>query len=143
MKIFGRLHRQDLETRLDASNDYKASEARTLLLLKEREPDLMNVWEISRFLGVTSPFVSQLLNGMEERELIVRAKDPKDRRIVRVSLTDRGRSKASEILRYYFRIYEGLIEHLGEEDSRMLTALLQRTIAYMEARIFGSRSEGS
>lgn len=137
MKVFGRLYRKNIETRIDAANQ-KINESRMLLILMEREQDRMSVMELSEYLGVTSPFVSQLLNDMVERDLIVRAKDPIDRRVVRVSLTEKGKQQASYVLRYSRKLYEGLAEHLGAEESRMLSNLLQKSIDYLDARIYES-----
>lgn len=137
MKAFGRLYRKNIETRIDTFNQ-KVNEARMLLILMEREQDRMSVMEISEYLGVTSPFVSQLLNDMVERDLIVRAKDPIDRRVVRVSLTEKGKQQASDVLQYSRKLYEGLAEHLGAEKSRMLSNLLQKSIDYLDTRIYDS-----
>lgn len=142
MKVFGHLYRKNIETRLDAANR-KVNEARMLLILMEKEQDRMSVLELSEYLGVTSPFVSQLLNDMVERDLIVRAKDPLDRRVVRVSLTDNGKQQASDVLRYSHKLYEGLAEHLGTEESSMLSNLLQKSIDYLDARIFESEMRRS
>ncbi|MFX3636963.1 MAG: MarR family winged helix-turn-helix transcriptional regulator [Candidatus Pristimantibacillus sp.] len=137
MKVFGRLYRKNIETRIDTFNQ-KVNEARMLLILMEREQDRMSVMEISEYLGVTSPFVSQLCNDMVERDLIVRAKDPIDRRVVRVSLTEKGKQQASDVLQYSRKLYEGLAEHLGAEESRMLSNLLQKSIDYLDTRIYDS-----
>lgn len=137
MGVFGRLYRNNIETKIDAANR-KVSEARALLILLEREQDRMSVLELSAHLGVSSPFVSQLLNDMVTRDLIVRTKDPKDRRVVRVSLTEKGKQQAYDIFRYSRELYKGLAEHLGAEESRLLSHLLQKSINYLDERIFDS-----
>lgn len=137
MKVFGLLYRKNIQTRIDAVNR-KVSEARMLLILMEREQERMSVLELSEYLGVTSPFVSQLLNDMVERNLIVRAKDPIDRRIVRVSLTEIGKQQAAYTLHYSRKLYVGLAEHLGAEESRLLSSLLQKSIEYLDNQIFDS-----
>ncbi|MGO4374755.1 MarR family winged helix-turn-helix transcriptional regulator [Paenibacillus sp. MCAF20] len=138
MKVFGHLYRKNIEARIDAANQ-KVNEARMMSILMEREHDPMSVMELSEYLGVTSPFVSQLLNDMVERDLIVRVKDSADRRVVRVSLTEKGKQKAAYVLRYSRELYEGLAEHLGAEESRMLSNLLQKSIDYFDDRIFSSK----
>ncbi len=44
-----------------------------------------------RLLGVSGPVVSRMLRALEERGLIVREKDERDRRLVIVSLSEEGR----------------------------------------------------
>ncbi|HLX39536.1 MAG TPA: MarR family transcriptional regulator, partial [Ktedonobacteraceae bacterium] len=71
----------------------KPSEIRVLFCIKrnmsQQVPE-MKVSEISKQLHVTSPTITQLLNSLEANGLIERRIDTLDRRVIGVTLTNRG-----------------------------------------------------
>ncbi|MWJ30650.1 MarR family transcriptional regulator [Saccharibacillus sp. WB 17] len=115
----------------------KQSEGMLLMVLRSRvdhgEPGIM-VSEISRILDVASPTVTQLIKGLESDGLVVRGSDPSDRRAVRISLTDEGVRVTDSFIREMESMVGGLTDHLGEEDTRTLVQLLNRTHDYFAGR---------
>lgn len=89
---------------------------------------------IGELLRITPGGVTHLLNPLEDQGYIERLPDPKDRRIVRIGLTRRGVQAARSLVAEAERQLVGLIEHLGERDSRTLMRLLARSIDYFSKR---------
>ncbi|OXM82974.1 MarR family winged helix-turn-helix transcriptional regulator [Paenibacillus rigui] len=113
----------------------KSSEMMTLFCIRRHmKPDSsgMKVSEISGLLQVTSPTVTQMINSMEEQGLVERAMDPSDRRAVRVKLTDKGEQLAAKMSETMSASFNGLVEHLGEEQSRQLAVLLNKACEYYD-----------
>ena len=76
--------------------------------------------------GMSMPTVSQVLNALEDKELIERKTDKRDRRAVYVSVTPKG-EKMSEETRCAIKKRLGLIvERLGKENTETLVSLLDR-----------------
>lgn len=134
LDAIARFDRKELKSKA-LHKDRKQNEARALFLLKRAGSDGMSVSELSRALHVTSPFVTQQLNSMQEKGLIHRNKDPLDGRIVRIVLTDKGRVAVEEVEKNFRKLLIGLAEHLGEEDTLQLAKLLNKSKDYMDARI--------
>lgn len=115
----------------------KQSEGMLLMVLRSRvdhgEPGIM-VSEISRILDVASPTVTQLIKGLESDGLVVRGSDPSDRRAVRISLTDEGVRVTDSFILEMESMVGGLTDYLGEEDTRTLVQLLNRTHEYFSER---------
>lgn len=88
------------------------------------------VTELSNSLQITPAGVTHLLNPLEETGHIERLPDPNDRRIVRVRLTARGKRAAGALMKAVYDQLGGLVEHLGEEDSRTLIRLLAKAIEF-------------
>lgn len=114
------------------------SEVRVLFHLRkaaEAQRAGTKVSELSGMMQVTPPTVTQLISDLEARGYVERAMDRDDRRAVRVSLTEKGEvamAKAHEAIADSFR---GLVEYLGEEESRQMVDLLRKTFTYLnEAR---------
>jgi Transcriptional regulators len=113
---------------------YRRSQIMVLYCLKDAEslggPGLM-VSEISRRLNVTSPTVTQLINELEVRGFVERKVDARDRRAVRILLTDKGRALIDRTTEAFLDSFNGLVEHLGEEESKQLAHLLKKASAYL------------
>ncbi|MGE5702856.1 MAG: MarR family winged helix-turn-helix transcriptional regulator, partial [Clostridia bacterium] len=113
--------------------DLKPSEIKVLLCIKRAltsESPQIKVSEISKRMQVTSPTVTQLLNGMEANGLIERNMDPHDRRSVGVKLTEKGEDITRQATEAFLSRMNGLIEHLGEEKSNQLAELLFEVFDY-------------
>ncbi|CAJ1317645.1 hypothetical protein PTI45_02230 [Paenibacillus nuruki] len=118
---------------------YKPSEIMALICIGNKADSVscgMQVSELSRLLRVTSPTVTQLIKGMENDGLVERNMDQSDRRAVRVTLTDKGAAIMEQSLAVFKTSFEGLVDYLGEEDSRKLTELLGRVFSYFQERVF-------
>lgn len=131
MQAFIRLKRKHIE----ATNDKKTSEARALVLLRHAPEEGLQIIELSKKMYVSSPFITQLINKMEESGWIVRKNDPKDRRIVRVVLSDSGREAADAVKEQFHQRFMSLAEHLGPDDSRQLSKLLNKTFQFFESKV--------
>lgn len=88
----------------------------------------LTVTELSGLLQITPAGVTHLLNPLEETGHIERLPDPVDRRIVRVGLTERGTRAAGILMKAVDEQLGGVVEHLGEEDSRTLVRLLTKAM---------------
>lgn len=85
------------------------------------------VSDIAASLGVKSPAVSMLLQGVEERGLVVREHDPDDRRVTLVSLTGAGRAAV--------RTAEHIRRELTKRYTSALTLDELRTLVRIQAKL--------
>lgn len=128
MKAFPRLDFRD-----HTIEGLKGSEKGLLVMLmmhfsgSRKGPGVSDIGELLR---ITPGGVTHLLNPLEEQGYLKRLPDPDDRRVVRVELTRRGAQAARSLVAEAERQLVGLIDHLGEQDSRTLTRLLARSIEY-------------
>jgi DNA-binding MarR family transcriptional regulator len=115
----------------------KPSEIQLLFCIKKgmtRSDTPMKVSELSKFMHVTSPTVTQLINGLEANGLVERHIDPTDRRAVRVQLTPRGELVSEKAGEAFVTSFSGLIDYLGEERSNELADLLSDAVVYFTER---------
>ncbi len=97
----------------------------------------LTVTEISSLLQITPAGVTHLINPLEETGYIERLQDPNDRRIVRIGLTKKGVQVAEALILEVQEQLIGLIDYLGEEDSRTLIRLMSQAIDYFAVQ-FGN-----
>lgn len=92
----------------------------------------LKVSEISRFLGLTPPTVTQLINSLEAKQMVERQADPSDRRVVRIKLTEQGKIITRRARDHMDATLNRMVEYLGEEESNQLAELLLKVYAFME-----------
>ena len=97
----------------------------------------LTVTEISSLLLITPAGVTHLINPLEEAGYIGRLQDPNDRRVVRIGLTDKGTQAAEALILDIQEQLIGLVNYLGEEDSKTLVRLMSQAIEYFTAQ-FGA-----
>jgi DNA-binding MarR family transcriptional regulator len=88
------------------------------------------VTEISNLLQITPAGVTHLINPLEEAGYIERRPEPSDRRIVLIGLTGKGAQAAEALISEVQENLIGLVNHLGEQDSRTLVRLMTKAIEY-------------
>jgi DNA-binding MarR family transcriptional regulator len=105
-----------------------------LVLRFEGSQKALSIGEISNELHITPAGVTHLINPLEEKGLIKRLKDPNDRRIVLIGITEKGIIAAEELMAEVQENLVGLINFLGEEDSRKLIELMNKVTDYVSTR---------
>jgi MarR family transcriptional regulator for hemolysin len=82
--------------------------------------------QLARAMHIEGPTLTRHLDGLEEAGLVVRKREPGDRRAVRVELTDAGRAKHAEMLEAVIAFNRRLTAGLSEGELGELRGLLER-----------------
>lgn len=98
--------------------------------LEKKNPEGVSVSDLGRLLRVKSPTITPSINSLEEKGTLERKMDRNDRRIVRISLTSKGRQYLEEIMAHFTFEIRGLVEYLGPKKSRQLAGLLEDVYHY-------------
>ena len=105
-----------------------------LVINLDEHKKALSVTEISNLLQITPAGATHLINALEETGYIERLPAPNDRRIVLIGLTDKGTKVAQALISQVQEQLIGLVNYLGEEDSKTLIRLLSQAIAYFAAQ---------
>jgi DNA-binding MarR family transcriptional regulator len=98
-----------------------------LSVLRERDPQPCEPWEIGRALGSGSAQVTALLDGLERAGLVERRTHGEDRRRRWVHLTDAGRERVDRLSECVRALEEHLLAgHLTDAEAAALAALANR-----------------
>jgi len=90
--------------------------------------------ELSRALRVAMPSATQMVNVLEAKGLLERCPDPSDRRVVRIRLTDAGRTATEAAESAMIDGMSELIEHLGMDRTAQLIEMLDEVSRFFEDR---------
>ncbi|WP_026819750.1 MarR family winged helix-turn-helix transcriptional regulator [Arthrobacter castelli] len=102
-----------------------------LMMLWEREP--RHQAEITRELAVEPPTSAKMLARMERAGVITRERCEDDRRVVLVSLTEKGRGLREPVRAVWSALEERTTAGLSAEDQEQLTRLLNVVLANVTA----------
>ena len=92
--------------------------------------------ELARAIGIEGPTLTHHLDALEEAGLVVRTRDPDDRRAVRLELTDAGRATHAELMQAVIAFNQQLRAGFDEAELQELRGLLgklERNVASEDA----------
>lgn len=112
-----------------------------LMAQLQRSAEGLSMGELSQRLMVTGGNVTGIVAALEAEGLIVRAPDPRDRRIGRVRLTAAGRSSFDRMAKAHEGWVVGLCEGLSEAEQAALHDLLAKLKRHVSAQRNQEHSE--
>ena len=83
--------------------------------------------DLSREVALTRPRITQILDALEKKGMVERRRDDHDQRRVRVSLTEEGEVRTTELMYKMVALIKNHLMLLGEDDSRAFARILQKT----------------
>jgi DNA-binding MarR family transcriptional regulator len=98
--------------------------------------------DIAERLAVSLASVSRAVDGLVRSRLASRVEDPDDRRVRRLSITDKGRRLAGEIVAARMADLEAFAESLTSSQRRKLDAALEAMLGDEEIRAAARELEG-
>lgn len=94
-----------------------------LLFIKRRS---MSAGEITRMLSMTTSRIAAVLNSLQKKDMIIRETDPKDKRRVLVSITDKGAVFCGKRRKRAIEDMKSVFAYLGEEDAAHFVRILTK-----------------
>ncbi len=120
----------DVQTALETHfARYGLSMGKFTLLMQLSQVDGLTPSECATRSGVTRATITGLLDGLERDGLVERQSDASDRRMLRVHLTDQGRTLLERMLPDHFCRTTGLMAHLTSSEKKTLIKLLEKVQA--------------
>lgn len=105
-------------------------QSRVLTMVSMKEG--INQKDLAFLLGIRPQTLGEMLQKLEERGLIVRAKSETDGRAIEVSLTDEGRARAAEIAERRALAAADFFAVLTDEEKEQLGAILDKLGAELD-----------
>jgi MarR family 2-MHQ and catechol resistance regulon transcriptional repressor len=122
--VIARLRNVDLTAMGALSTALTVQEFRSLEFLAV--PELRKTKDLAAYLGLAVNSVTDVVDSLEKKELVRRRRDPSDRRIVRIELTDAGRVAADIVARGHLEIYRTYLRALTPDEQDTLLALYRK-----------------
>ena len=114
-----------LEDEVFREHGITSQQYNTLRLLKARHPEPMQTLQIARRLVSHAPDITRLLDGLEKKELIRRARSTASRRVVEVWICPPGLELLERLARPLRELHQRQLGHLDPEQVDRLNELLR------------------
>jgi DNA-binding MarR family transcriptional regulator len=122
-----------LEDELFAEFDLTAQQYNLLRLLRASHPNLVPTLSLGARLVSRAPDITRMLDRLEQRGLIIRARCGEDRRTVLVGATESGLALLGQIAEPLRECHERQLGHLKSSELRDLVQLLRKARAPHES----------
>lgn len=117
----------DVQTALETHfARYELSMGKFTLLMQLLQVDGLTPSECADRSGVTRATITGLLDGLERDGLLERRSAPGDRRMLKIHLTDKGRTLLDQMLPDHFCRTTRLMAHLTPSEKKTLIKLLHK-----------------
>jgi DNA-binding MarR family transcriptional regulator len=127
MQVFHKFRRLNIT---DILPDITQMEFHTLAAVmkigKEQGNEDVSVSAVGREINASMAMVSKRLRTLEEKELIVRVTDPKDRRNTYIHFTCKGKKKIEETQKIIEDFMETILDQVGREEVEQLKESLHK-----------------
>ena len=119
---------QRVEKLLRAS-DLSGTQYNVLRILRGAGRQGLTCGETAERMVTHDPDITRLLDRLEKRELIIRARDALDRRVVTTRITADGLRLLAGLDKPLAELHRGLFGHVSRQDLKKLSSLLERVRA--------------
>ncbi len=92
--------------------------------------DHVSTGTLAEHLHVVPGRMTDILNSLEHKELILRRRSEEDKRRVLVSLTETGKEEAIKMRTFIRREYHDMFQLLGKKDTEEFIRLLKIVLSY-------------
>lgn len=89
---------------------------------------------IAEALRVTAGTLTTAVTQLEKKGCLLRQRDSRDKRVVRLLPTDRGRAVDAYHARFHHELVESLLSHLSEEETAVFVRGLSRVNAFFQEK---------
>jgi MarR family transcriptional regulator, organic hydroperoxide resistance regulator len=108
------------------------SQYNALRILRGAGPEGLACQEVAQRMLTRDPDITRLLDRLEARGLVTRARDQKDRRVVTVRITPEGLRLLEALDQPIAEVDRQPLQHLGEQRLRALIQLLELARGHSE-----------
>lgn len=115
---------KELKSQMEAQLSPTLTEGQLNVLELLASEERMKPSDFIEFLATTPAAVTTLLDRMEKNELIARERDEKDRRIVWVNVTDKGKAEYERGIRIREELLDSYLNRISAHNRQLLVYLL-------------------
>jgi DNA-binding MarR family transcriptional regulator len=90
------------------------------------EESSLPVAEVGKRLILAKAHMTQLVDKLVEKEMVIRETDPNDRRVIRISITEKGKEILDEVYERVSSAFKEALSSLSKNDIEELTTSLSK-----------------
>jgi DNA-binding MarR family transcriptional regulator len=87
-----------------------------LVLHLVKKNKIINIKDLAKLLNITSSATTQIVNGLVNKELLVRKRNPDDRRTLKIELSEKSKNQFDLIKNKSFKTLSSLFDVLDNDE---------------------------
>lgn len=95
----------------------------------------LTVGELSKKMALSYSTITDLIDRMEKNNLVMRIKDEKDRRMVRIKVLDKGFEILQKVLNKRIEYLANKLKSFTEDEKELLVKSLEKLFSAMETNL--------
>ncbi|MDO4271072.1 MAG: MarR family winged helix-turn-helix transcriptional regulator [Eubacteriales bacterium] len=140
--VFGRVNKIEERAMADGlGSSISITEIHIIEKIGAMEPIRMS--EVAKSIGVTLATLTVACDKLEAKELVRRKRDKNDRRVVNVTLTDKGRAAYEYHKAFHSRMVASVMDTLTPEQAAVLAQSLEKLQDFFLSEESGSGGNGN
>lgn len=124
-RVIGRQFRSDRDPRNITPAQFHA-------LTAIREHGTVKLMTIADLLSVRGPTATRVIDALEQKGLLIKDRDPQDRRIFWLRLTSTGGKLLDQSKDQHLRELEEMVGRLSASEQETLTVLVNKMVSHIE-----------
>lgn len=105
-----------------------------LFTIASKKAEGISMKELAELSHITPGAVTQFVDGLVEKGLVMREGDPSDRRIVRLKLTELAKNQFEKFRKEHLAAMSKIFEALNDDEIKQLIALFNKIDTYNETK---------
>ncbi len=93
-----------------------------------------NMSSIARALDVTVGTLTISMNSLVKKGYVTRTRSEKDRRVVFIALTEKGKKAYAHHQRFHQEMIEAVLDGLSEEETQVLAKVLEHLLRFFRSK---------
>lgn len=106
--------------------DCSKNEILALLLIYRKHE--VNMTEVAEYIGAPLNTATGVISRLEKKKLVQRMRDAEDKRIVKISLTEEGRTYFEEEKKIIIRYFMTLLSELSSEEEKAIFSVMEKLL---------------
>lgn len=103
------------------------------------EPKRMS--EVAKLMSVTMGTLTKAMDALTDKEYVIRERSTKDKRVIRVRLTDKGKKAYYHHESFHRQMIENIKGELSEQESTVLIYALAKLVDYFQFNYYDADEE--
>lgn len=125
-----KIEEQALATGLES--DISITEINIIAKIAENQGSRMS--DAAKSIGITLATLTVACDKLENKGIVLRARDQNDRRVVNVSLTPRGMAAYEFHRHFHAQMFQTILGELSEQEEKVLENCFHKLVRFLEAQ---------
>ncbi len=87
-----------------------------------------SISQLAEQLALNQATVSNVVNSAAKKDLVVKEKDSKDRRVTIIQVTDKGRKTVNRLQQQRFKRFRSILNHLSTDELQTLEKIFSKLL---------------